>query len=257
MTLIVSSCRQKPIEEDILPNIGVEVSTDNVIQGAVNGDNHNITYEVIDNGKTHRLRLEIDDHILEADVSYDALTIDFDGHGSVLTESQKQRLVAWVEDFAHTLAMSSEDKKSFSFTLLQNTLLTGTAYFSQAPPNYKYPTKVANAKLKTLGNDFLVCVKKGKTYDIRFDDRHGNVQQPYTSMAGGDNCRGLCGKGCGYWWSRFMQSWALDCLEHDICLRYLEGASMGANPDCGDEFWNCAEDFIFGRVIGGCNGKRD
>ncbi len=251
----VLPCSQKPLSK-LQKQLGIQIHNHKMIRGQTSIKNHLMNYEILDKGDAQFLKFEIDEYMLEALVSYDDLRIELDGHNAKLTESQKNALMYWSEHFAYTLATRSDDEKIFSFTLLENTILMLSEYWSQAPQNYIYPTK--NADTESLRRDGLTCVKKGKRYAIEYDDRHGNILPPYDRKAGGPKCKGRCGRSCAdNWWQRLTEAWGLDCLEHDTCIDNIDGGDLGADPDCGDEFWHTVDDFLFGRVIGRCNGNRD
>ena len=59
-------------------------------------------------------------------------------------------------------------------------------------------------------------------------------------------CIGLCGPGCGALFG--FGIYALDCAEHDRCCGVHGGCFNPIDPNCGDEFTDAADDFLFGSV---------
>ncbi|RMH42357.1 MAG: hypothetical protein D6689_08415 [Deltaproteobacteria bacterium] len=55
-----------------------------------------------------------------------------------------------------------------------------------------------------------------------------------------ERCRGRCGEGCNHW---FDDDYTWDCLDHDWCVYYFGGSSGSGNSNCGDEYWEAADDY--------------
>lgn len=58
-----------------------------------------------------------------------------------------------------------------------------------------------------------------------------------------DDCLGRCGPGCGLWGGGI---YSYDCGEHDRCGRVHGGSFNPWDSECGDEYWDAADDFIWG-----------
>jgi hypothetical protein len=54
------------------------------------------------------------------------------------------------------------------------------------------------------------------------------------------NCRGRCGAGCNHW---FDDDYTWDCFDHDRCVTTYGGSDLSGNSNCGDEFWDAADDY--------------
>lgn len=68
----------------------------------------------------------------------------------------------------------------------------------------------------------------------------------------GDRCLGRCGSGCPGIFT-LASAWTKDCLDHDQCGRVLGGSTNPFDSNCGDEYAQAADDYLFG-VIRGCRG---
>lgn len=233
---------------------GLQIHRADKIKGKTTINNHQLSYQATETAGRHELVIEIDDFALEAQISYQSLQLHHKSNQAKLTENQKDALHKWVNRFAATLLTHERDTTTADFTLLDHSLLMSAEYWSQAPPNYAYPNK--SVEPNSLVNNGLTCIQIGKFYHLVYDDKDGNVFRRHME-AGINNCKGRCGRSCAdNWFQRIFTVYALDCFEHDICIVEIEGGDYGADPNCGDEFWNAADDFLFGRVINGCNGKK-
>lgn len=278
--LVFQSCETSTqvveTQEIIAPHL-IQYNYSSAIKGAYVEENHSLNYEVKKENEAYHLRTDIDGKILEAIVSYEDYSIEFNGNENTLSPTQMLMLnTAAVKlgeaiygnqeadlqnnctDGSHTGSREDERPSQFSFTEVENTLVQVLDYWSQAPEGYVYETyRVVfeqEAPNERRGNDGVSCVKRGRTYTLQYDGSAGNtnVSRKAGYNGGGSyGCMGRCGVGCGRSW--IPSSWTLDCFEHDECsLRY--GASGGSSDrNCGDEFNEAADDWVFG-VIRGCFG---
>lgn len=68
-----------------------------------------------------------------------------------------------------------------------------------------------------------------------------------------NKCKGRCGPGCGSTGAGHG-TYARDCGEHDQCCRIHGGCANPWDSECGDEYFDADDDFMFGRVnCHGCN----
>jgi len=104
-------------------------------------------------------------------------------------------------------------------------------------------------------NEGITCIDIGDRetaeYDKGRNGRDVNRRITVNSSFRGGRCMGRCGAGCGNF---LPDAYTKDCLDHDICISDQGGANDFANDaNCGDEFNQAADDFIFG-VLRGCRG---
>ncbi|HEX6076737.1 MAG TPA: hypothetical protein VFZ32_15915 [Micromonosporaceae bacterium] len=59
------------------------------------------------------------------------------------------------------------------------------------------------------------------------------------------NCRGRCGGGCCV--PDGLGIYTYDCLDHDTCCGYHGGCTNPWDSECGDEYWEADDDFLFGQ----------
>jgi len=65
----------------------------------------------------------------------------------------------------------------------------------------------------------------------------------YAGCSSSSDCLGRCGAGCG---SGGAGSYTTDCKDHDRCCRIHGGCTNPFATDCGDEYFDAADDFTFG-----------
>jgi hypothetical protein len=137
------------------------------------------------------------------------------------------------------------------------------AHFIANQPEGVLVTSIVRAELagvgalrdKSLRDDGVTCIKRGRAMSVQYDDKRGtvstvsvNVGDNWGSSAcrsGDYNCMGRCSAGCG----GFGGGWTLDCLEHDACSHNLCAAGGSRDANCGDEYSNAAWD-VFASCAG-------
>lgn len=258
-SLLISCTQDQAIENSdvaLYAELGVETYDVDHIAGKMVMNDHKIVYDVKDEKGEYFITLNIDDYTLEAWVDFDTEGLVHKGYDAVLSESQKEVLLSFVQQFGKILLNNNGNSPSkFEIGRMEYTFLNTVEYWSQAPRNYVYTNRTitTNMDTKSLRNDGVQCLVAGKTYKLYFDDRNGNQSIEYekTGYDGGGTfgCMGRCGADCG--WGA-PSAWTFDCFEHDECGLEL-GASGGAtSPDCGDEFNEAADDWTWG-VWRGCS----
>jgi len=104
-------------------------------------------------------------------------------------------------------------------------------------------------------NEGITCLNEGSRdtaeYDLGSNGRDVTKSIKIGQTYGGSKCMGRCGGGCDKWWA--ASAWAKDCLDHDICIVDTDNNDYAADENCGDEFVQAADDYIFG-VVRGCSG---
>jgi hypothetical protein len=129
------------------------------------------------------------------------------------------------------------------------TLMSAVSYWSQAPVGVAPPTETLYVETADglvrfgYGDDGVKCRSKGSWVTAYWDDSSGQHSQSvkvgsdWGEQWNGDyDCMGKCGAGCSG--SRYTQ----DCLEHDVCSKKNYSSSGGFDHNCGDEYWNAAND---------------
>lgn len=234
--------------------IGLEIQQENLFSGKTVINDHSLSYSVLSEEElSYVATLQIDDFTLEAKVKYDDETIDFDANKVVLSISQKEALLALGEEISGYLFY---DKSTSDFTMAEYTLLRLLEYWAKSPHGYTYQKmkvkpKSQKSRLKSR-NEGITCIRKNTVVNADYDDDRGNISEPI--LVNGERCIGRCGSGCGSVFT-IASAWTKDCLDHDRCGR-VNGGNANSNPfdrECGDEYFEAADDYLFG-VIRGCSG---
>jgi hypothetical protein len=192
------------------------------------------------------LTVNIGDKTIDISYSDDGYKT-FDSHGATLSDEDKAALKKAAEAFAQAnqLSEASPADDQITYKILD--------YLSYAPANYTFESERYNRGL-SLTNDGITCIKKNTTVKAEWSTQAASYVSENilvgTNWPNGYGCMGRCGSDCGGW---LPSSWTKDCMDHDACS-YRNSASGGAaDPNCGDEFNEAADDWTFG-VIRGCKG---
>lgn len=249
-------------EVTLYSTLGVETNEVDHIAGKTVVDNHKIAYDVQDEKGEYFITLNIDDYTLEAWVDFTTETLVHKGYDAVLTKKQKAALLSFVDQFGEALVTTNGNTPSnFEIGRMEFSFVKTLEFWSNAPQGYIYGNKtfVSNVDAKVLGNDGIRCVRRGTSYALEYDEGDNGRVYRTTKRAGYDasgivsgyGCMGRCGINCGNWW--IPSAWTLDCFEHDECGLRLKASGGTADPNCGDEFDEAADDYLFG-VVRGCSG---
>ena len=255
VALLFNSCTSDNVKEtlQVKQAEGVEVYSPSEIKGLKIYNGHQVDYHVDEQGDFHQMIVRIDELTLEAKVSYEPFSLTYDGHKAVLNASQKAALAATSKELAELVLEKNGIKGNFvSFNETENTLVRVLAHWSELPTDYVLDKQTATINIdRSLGDDGIKCVKRGRYYYVSFDDNSGNPYTEYRKAGYTSNvstCMGLCGGNCGYWW--WPKVWTLDCFEHDQCYATLNTGGGPTNGHCGDEWFDAADDFLFGYFQG-------
>lgn len=233
--------------------IGLETQQENEFSGKTSINNHDLIYVVTAvNDLKYLATVKIDDVILEATIEYDTQSIELDGKNAVLTLDQKEILLNLGEKISSYLF---HDETFNDFTMAEFTLLRLLEYWAKSPSGYPYAKRsvksVVNPDFALKSSDEgISCIKKNTYVTAEYDDDSGNVSE--SILVNGSDCIGRCGSGCGSFFS-WASAWTKDCLDHDRCGRVNGGSSDPFDSECGDEYNEAADDYLFG-VIRGCRG---
>lgn len=249
LSLLLVGCNNETNQE--ADAIGLEVQEEYVFSGKMTIDGHDVVYNVVaDNDLDYTTTLQIDDITLEAKVQYDTQSIDFDGKDAVLTIAQKETLLNVGKEISGYLF---RDESFNDFTMAEFTLLRLLEYWAKSPSGYphsKMSIKSNTASALKSSDEGITCIKKNTYVTAEYDDDSGNVSE--SILVNGSDCIGRCGSGCGSWFS-WSSAWTKDCLDHDRCGRVNGGSTDPFDSECGDEYNEAADDYLFG-VIRGCSG---
>ncbi len=252
LSLFFIGC-DKSDDDQLQESIGLETQDENVFTGKKEIRGHLISYKVQSKKElTFNVEVTIDKKTLSASVAYDDETIDFDGNDVVLTNEQKETLLSLGEEISLFLF---KGKSVDDFTMVEYTLLRLLEYWAKSPNNYKYTkVKVKSPKNVTTDlksrNEGVTCIRKNTIVTVSYDDDRGDINEDV--LVNGDRCIGRCGSGCPGTFT-LASAWTKDCLDHDRCGRVNGGSANPFDRECGDEYFEAADDYLFG-VIRGCRG---
>ncbi|MEM6831923.1 MAG: hypothetical protein AAF551_15540, partial [Bacteroidota bacterium] len=100
----------------------------------------------------------------------------------------------------------------------------------------------------------ITCIRRNTFVNAEYDDArgvHSDRVRVGSKARQGYDCMGRCGANCGRWW--IPSAWTKDCMDHDQCSNVNNSSGGVADGNCGDEFTQAADDYVFG-VIRGCRG---
>ncbi|SEL44322.1 hypothetical protein SAMN04487910_2470 [Aquimarina amphilecti] len=248
--VLLNSCdKQESTTNDEI--IGLEIHQEDQLEGEKELNGFQIAYKVAKKSNYYTLKVSINDVRLVASIDYDTEYIEIDGKSVVLSNKEKETLLMIGEQISEYLF---KDGSVDNFTMAEFTLLKLLEYWAKSPSNYSYEKIIFKGKQTNLskGNDDgITCIRKNTYVTAVYDD---NVGQTYRDrkLVNGDRCLGRCGSGCPGVFS-IASAWTKDCLDHDQCGRVLGGSTNPFDRNCGDEYSQAADDFLFG-VLRGCRG---
>ncbi|WP_299185269.1 hypothetical protein [uncultured Aquimarina sp.] len=231
--------------------IGLEIHQEGQLEGKKELNGFQIAYKVVKNPNYYTVKVAINDVRLIASVDYDTEFIEVDGKNVVLSSKEKETLLMIGEEISEYLF---KDGSVDDFTMGEFTLLKLLEYWAKSPRNYSYEKIIFKGNQTNLvkGNDDgITCIRKNTYVTAVYDDNEGQIYRD-RELVNGDRCLGRCGSGCPGVFS-IASAWTKDCLDHDQCGRVLGGSTNPFDRNCGDEYGQAADDFLFG-VLRGCRG---
>ncbi|SEK22247.1 hypothetical protein SAMN04487910_0004 [Aquimarina amphilecti] len=252
--LLFVQCTQENISPQA-EEIGLEIENENQFSGKLYTNNSNITYsiEAISELK-FIIDLTIDKKTIEASVDYEKEGITINGHNNNFTELQKEALLNTGKVISEYLLAT----KKGEISMTEYTLLSLIEYWGKSPVNYVYSkreiTSAPNPNALKSRNEGITCIRKNTYVNAEYDDSRGNHKDRVKVGSKPRNnygCMGRCGGDCGRWW--IPSAWTKDCMDHDQCSNVNNASGGSSDGNCGDEFNEAADDYVFG-VIRGCRG---
>ncbi|AXT54334.1 hypothetical protein J8L88_14815 [Aquimarina sp. MMG015] len=231
--------------------IGLEIHQEDQLEGKKELNGFQIAYKVVEKSNYYTVKVAINDVRLVASIDYDTEFIEIDGKNVVLSSKEKETLLMIGEEIS---AYLFKDGSVDDFTMAEFTLLKLLEYWAKSPSNYSYEKIVFKGNQTNLvkGNDDgITCIRKNTYVTAVYDDNEGQIYRD-RELVNGDRCLGRCGSGCPGVFS-IASAWTKDCLDHDQCGRVLGGSTNPFDRNCGDEYAQAADDFLFG-VLRGCRG---
>ncbi|SHI58997.1 hypothetical protein [Aquimarina spongiae] len=249
--LLTASCEQSE-ENQTAQSVGLEIQGTDVLSGHKRMNGHEIRFKVIAKSDVlYVATINIDQHALTAVIDYATENIDLDGSKAVLSKSQKEAFLDLGQELSEYLF---KDGSVDDFTLAEFTLLRLLEYWAKSPNHYAYDKlSIKSNRLSGIkgSNEGITCIRKNTYVTAVYDDARGREFRE-RKLVNGDRCLGRCGSGCPGIFT-LASAWTKDCLDHDQCGRVLGGSTNPFDSNCGDEYGQAADDYLFG-VIRGCRG---
>ncbi|MEL7001278.1 MAG: hypothetical protein AAFN93_00950 [Bacteroidota bacterium] len=252
--MVFSQCsNDNYLEDPIADAIGLEVYSNSQVSGSATYNGKNISYvSKTTDGNNYKVQIGIGDHLLEATINYGTEQMLLDGHSAVLSVDEKNILSTAGRDIYEYVNKTEGDVNYAEYSLVRL-----MEYWSKAPSNFVYSARaIGNASASIqgrLGNEGVTCIRKNTYVYAEYDDSRGTHKDRVrvgSKPRSGYGCMGRCGGDCG--WGA-PSAWTKDCMDHDQCSNINFSSGGSGDSNCGDEFNEAADDWLFG-VIRGCRG---
>ncbi|MEM6802376.1 MAG: hypothetical protein AAF696_13285 [Bacteroidota bacterium] len=217
-----------------------------------------ISYSVnLEENESYSFQIQLNNKSFEGQISYLSQEITIDGHEEILSGEELLALhKSAIAIGEHILEARELKDTEIEVSQAENTLVQVMNYISNAPKNYVYGQLDFKPDVsKGYGNEGIRCIKRGRNYTLYYDGSRGRTssrKRAGYNGGGSYGCMGRCGANCGRWW--IPSAWTLDCFEHDECSLRYRASGGSSDRNCGDEYNEAADDYVFG-VIRGCNGR--
>lgn len=196
------------------------------------------------------LRVDVNALTLDASVDVAGRIARMDGHNGIMLAEDRAALATLFESL-RPLGAGSVDTRAHEVFLYR-----WIAYWAEAPVG----TTLAAKEVRPPRPGFsasrsgpLALCQVADDNGIRYFDcglspqvECHDADHCFTcaSRAAGrnsDDCAGECGGGCNG-----LDVYTWDCLDHDYCCRIHGGCLNPWDAECGDEWWEADDDFIWG-----------
>ncbi|MEO1049915.1 MAG: hypothetical protein AAFX87_04800 [Bacteroidota bacterium] len=252
----VTSCTDERISDPLASEAGVNVNTPQVIKGEVSASDRTVKYRIEEiDPLVFQLQVNIGDHELKGHIAFAEGVLEFDGNNALLNKGDKRALLEVAQHL-----FSYVDAKEGNVSYAEYSLIRTLEYWSNAPTGYAYrfnqqfSTAQKSEKVLASRNEGVTCIRKNTTVTAQYDDSRGSQSDRVrvgSTARPGYGCMGRCGGDCGQWW--IPSAWTKDCMDHDQCSNVNFSSGGSSDSNCGDEFDEAADDWIFG-VSRGCFG---
>jgi len=235
--------------------IGLELQNENNFSGKLFINNHQLEYSAKATSQLNFIiSLTIDKKNIQVDINYEKESIKINGYNNVLSEKQKDALLKSGSLIAEYIL----NTKKGEISMVEYSLLSMTEYLAKSPNDYVYSKRNIQTKYNTTNlksrNEGITCIRKNSYINATYDDSRGNHRDRVkvgSKPRANYGCMGRCGADCGRWW--IPSAWTKDCMDHDQCSNVNNASGGSGDRNCGDEFNEAADDYVFG-VIRGCRG---
>jgi len=159
--------------------VGLEIHDAHSLQGQTELNGSTVFYHV--NGEltnVYQVKVAIDGKVLEAKVAYDQESIEFDGHNTKLSETQKTALLS-----ASNQLFLYVNQQEGNVSLAEYSLIRLMEYWSRSPVDYVYgkraivsdvqPSEVTNER---IGNEGITCIRRNTYVNAEYDQGNNGTR---------------------------------------------------------------------------------
>ncbi|MDQ3035173.1 MAG: hypothetical protein M3Y87_22395 [Myxococcota bacterium] len=262
---------------------GLTVSTDTAahIRGTFRDGPYVLTFESAHEGPRVELEVVVNGQPLDAQIDLEAESMRWSGHNGALTQEDEDTLLAFGIALVDHVAPVRDETLEPSFAPHVEHLLRRVSYWSMAPVGLTLGDRVVVGRAEREAGErvppegaFVLAEghdetthetaipgpevdRQGRDEDgvwYLYCNRHSTAThdsrghcKTWESVYGGprsSNCHGKCGPGCtwGLTWG-----YTYDCHDHDRCGRVHGGAADPWDSECGDEYWEADDDYLWSR----------
>lgn len=194
------------------------------------------------------LHLDVNGAVLEVDLDLGAQLYSEDGHLNALQAEDLAALIAMRDAVAAA-------RPDLLESLHGKVLVRHADRMAEAPIGLTLDRRVVDMAAATAsrfqdradadgcGGDGATCLwgTNGWDYAVYDPGNDGTCVWKWAQYGENQaNCSGRCGAGCNHW---FDDDYTWDCFDHDRCVDHYGGSTMSGNANCGDEFWDAADDY--------------
>ncbi len=232
----------------------------NGIEGSYQYEDVTVSYAVtsanVGSNDQSSVIVVVNDKRLELEIDMASESFLIEGYGAVLTNDEKDALRLLAGHIADYVARRGAP------TTHEYVIIRILEYWAESPGNYAIerqeygsPNVREGIHYGISANEGITCIRKGTWVTAKYDDSKGDHSESVlvgSTARAGYECMGRCGAGCGS--SSIPSAWCKDCLDHDQCSHKNYSSGGSSDPNCGDEYREASDDWMFG-VARGCNGR--
>ncbi|MEN0062392.1 MAG: hypothetical protein AAGA48_09580 [Myxococcota bacterium] len=246
--------------------LGLEVDDGTALRGQFTHDGVTVSFDVMAEGALATVDLAVNETTYVLTMDHDQRELTSNGFGAIFAPTEREAFKALGPALMNHHGPARVDE------LPARALERTTSYLAASPTGYAHDLRQIQPDQPTgdlqpvaLGDDGVSCRDNdtGQVVRAYWDDNGGSWFADLTMgqclgtlpANGGDyDCIGRCGPACGSWWA--ASAWTQDCYEHDVCSYYNAASGGSSDPNCGDEFNEAQDDWLWG-IWSGCSGSRN
>jgi hypothetical protein len=201
---------------------------------------------------TSRGVVTVGDLTIRVTADLDKQSLDMDAGERALDAAQKNALAEFASQFGEALKDQQDAVPEHAQLLARM-----TSYWSESPVGRTLKTRTIEAASKR--DEGIQCITQGTTVAAEYDSDdvvNATTGASFTDFVvvgstarPGYECMGRCGPGCQPWYA-IGSAWCKDCMDHDQCSNVYFASGGSSDPNCGDEYDEAADDWLWGLAAG-------